>query len=360
MAEESYQERTEKATPKRRQDARKKGQVAQSREAASAAVLLLSLGVFFFAGQWMVTTMSEVTGEMLNRIAVGAIDDITDVSALFAAILKSFFKITLPLMAAVFVAGVGVNLVQSGFLLTAEPLAPKLSKINPLKGIQRIFSLKSLVELAKSLAKIAVVGVAAYFLIRSEIDQIPGLTLLPVSEIFRFTFRVAFKIALYVCLLLVLLAVLDYAYQRWEHEKNLKMTRQEVKDEQKQTLGDPKVKSRIRNIQMEMARRRMMAAVPEADVVIANPTHLAIALRFDPRNMIAPRVVAKGAGRIAERIKAVAAAADVPVVENKPLARSLYKMVDIDEFIPAELYRAVAEVLAYVYRLRGRNPDLSG
>lgn len=359
MAKDSYQERTEQATPKRRQEARKKGQVAQSREAASAAILLMGLGVFFFAGQWMLGSISDFTVGMLDRIGKGSMNDIADASALFAEILRAFVKITLPIMAVVFVAAIASILLQTGFLLTAEPLVPKLSKINPLQGIQRMFSLKSLVELVKSLCKILLIGMAAYLLIRSELDKIPGLALLTVPDIFRFTFRVAFKIALHVCLLLVLLAVLDYAYQRWEHEKSLKMTRQEVKDEQKQTLGDPKVKSRIRSIQMDMARRRMMAAVPEADVVITNPTHLAVALRFDVRNMIAPRVAAKGAGRIAERIKAVAAEHDVPVVENKPLARSLYKMVDIDETIPAELYRAVAEVLAYVYRLRGSRPDLS-
>lgn len=359
MAQESYQERTEKATPKRRQEARKKGQVAQSREAASAAILLMGLGVFFFAGRWMMISMTEVTVAMLDRIGDGSVEGIADAASLFAEILASFVKITLPVMTVVFLVAIAVSLMQTGFLLTAEPLIPKLSKINPLQGIQRMFSLKSLVELAKSLCKIFLVGGVAYLLIRGELDKIPGLALLAVPDIFVFTFRVAFKIALNVCLLLVLLAVLDYAYQRWEHEKNLKMTRQEVKDEQKQTLGDPKVKSRIRSIQMEMARRRMMSAVPEADVVITNPTHLAVALRFDARNMIAPRVVAKGAGRVAERIKAVAAANDVPVVENKPLARSLFKMVDIDEIIPAELYRAVAEVLAYVYRLRGSRPDFS-
>jgi flagellar biosynthetic protein FlhB len=169
---------------------------------------------------------------------------------------------------------------------------------------------------------------------------------------------VAFKICFNVCLALALLAILDYAYQRWEHEKSLKMTKQEVKDENKQTEGDPKVKARIRSIQMETARQRMMAAVPEADVVITNPTHLAVALRFDAARMIAPQVIAKGAGYVAERIKQIAAENDVPLVEDKPLARALYKIVDIGNTIPADLYKAVAEVLAYVYRLRGTRPTL--
>jgi len=182
----------------------------------------------------------------------------------------------------------------------------------------------------------------------------PELILCSVVDILAFTGWVAFKICLGACVTLIVLAALDYAYQRWEYEKSLRMTKQEVKDEYKQTEGDPNVKARIRSIQLETARRRMMEAVPEADVVITNPTHLAVALRFDAHKMAAPCVVAKGSGYVAERIKQIAEEHHVPIVENKPLARTLVKTVDIGDVIPVELYKAVAQILAYVYRLKGR------
>jgi len=174
-----------------------------------------------------------------------------------------------------------------------------------------------------------------------------------VGQILAFIARVALKVCFFVCLALIVLAVIDYVYQRWQHEKDLKMTKQEVKDELKQTYGDPKVKARIRGVQMDMARRRMMEAVPQADAVITNPTRLAIALKFNAREMIAPRVLAKGSGHIAHRIREIATEHQITIVEEKPLAQALFKMVDIGEYIPAELYRAVAEVLAYIYRLKG-------
>jgi flagellar biosynthetic protein FlhB len=224
--------------------------------------------------------------------------------------------------------------------------------------LKRLFSLRSLAELVKSIVKILFVAAVAYLMIKQDLDLIPTLTRQSVLDIFVFAARVAFKICFNVCLALVVLAILDFAYQRWEHEKSLRMTKQEVKDENKQTEGDPKIKARIRSIQMETARQRMMAAVPTADVVITNPTHLAVALRFDAARMIAPQVIAKGAGHVAERIKQIAAENDVPLVEDKPLARALYKIVEIGNTIPADLYKAVAEVLAYVYRLRGIRPTM--
>ena len=358
MAENSYQDRTEKATPKRRQDARKKGQVAQSREVPSVMILLMSLGVFFFGGSWMFWNLAGFTSDTLRSSAQLLITDIPDAKVFVFQTVRTIFKILLPLLLAVFVAGLAGNVIQSGFLLSSEALAPKWTKLNPASGLKRLFSLRSVVELVKSMTKIFFVATVAYLMIRQDLDLIPTLTRQSVPDIFAFAARMAFKICFNVCLALVLLAILDYAYQRWEHEKSLKMTKQEVKDENKQTEGDPKVKARIRSIQMETARQRMMAAVPEADVVITNPTHLAVALRFDAARMIAPQVIAKGAGYVAERIKQIAAENDVPLVENKPLARALYKIVNIGNTIPADLYKAVAEVLAYVYRLRGTRPTL--
>jgi len=209
------------------------------------------------------------------------------------------------------------------------------------------------VELGKSIMKLLIIGGISYGLIKAEMKGFPPLMQQGVGEIFLFIAQVAFKILFFVCLALIILALLDYIYQRWQFEQSIKMTKQEVKDEHKQVEGDPKVKSRIRKAQLEMAARRMMEAVPEADVVITNPVHLAVALKFEASEMVAPTVIAKGAGHIAERIKEIASEHQVPIVEDKPLAQTLFKMVEIGEFIPAELYRAVAEILAYVYRLKG-------
>ncbi|MFZ0132711.1 MAG: flagellar biosynthesis protein FlhB [Desulfobacterales bacterium] len=356
MAENSLQDRTEKATPKRRQDARKKGQVAQSREVSSVMILLMSLGVFSLGGSWMFWNLAGYMGDALRTAAQAQIADIPAATVFLIQVARIVFKVLLPLLLVVVVAGVAGNILQSGFLISTEALAPKWSKLNPVSGMKRLFSLRSLVELFKSIVKILFVATVAYLMVKQELDLLPSLMRQSVPDIFVFAARVAFKICLNVCLALILLTILDYAYQRWEHEKSLKMTKQEIKDENKQTEGDPKVKARIRSIQMEAARQRMMAAVPQADVVITNPTHLAVALRFDAARMIAPQVVAKGAGFVAERIRSIAVENDVPLVEDKPLARTLYKIVEVGHTIPADLYKAVAEVLAYVYRLRGLRP----
>jgi len=201
-------------------------------------------------------------------------------------------------------------------------------------------------------AALIIIGGVAVLVLSSEIDQAPNLVRLDISQILSFVGMVAFKICLYACLVLAVMAALDYAFQRWQHEEKLKMTKQEVKDEARQREGDPKVKARIRSVQIEMARRRMMEAVPGATVVVTNPTHLAVALKFEAAAMVAPQVVAKGAGHVAARIKELAKAHGVPVIEQKPLAQALFKAVEIGDFIPSNLYRAVAEILAYVYRLK--------
>ena len=319
-------------------------------------ILLTSLLVFFFAGGSMFRKLTEFTSAMFQQITLSPLTDITTTASFFANVFAFYAKVTLPLMLAILAAGVSAHIAQFGVLFTTETLTPKLSRLSPISGAKRLLSLRSLVELAKSVLKVVAIGAAAYFLIRSELQLMPELILGSVVDIMSFTGRVAFKISLGACVTLIVLAALDYAYQRWEYEKNLRMTKQEVKDEYKQTEGDPKVKARIRSIQLDVARRRMMEAVPEADVVITNPTHLAVALRFDASKMSAPCVVAKGAGHIAERIKTIANQHHVPIVENKPLARTLLSSVDIGDSIPVELYKAVAQILAYVYRLKGIQP----
>lgn len=353
MPEGKDQEKTEPATPKRREDSRKKGQVAQSREIPSALVLLSSLGVLFFSGSSIICSLSDFMGGIFRNI--GSLHHLQGVSlhSFLLEIFKHVLSILMPLMSAVLIGGITANLLQIGFLFTGEPLIPKLSKLNPLEGIKRLFSLKSLVELVKSLFKLLFVGFIAFVMIKGELENIPSLMQMSIGGTLSFIARVSFKICFYTCLTLIVLAALDYAFQRWQHEKGMRMTKQEVKDEFKQREGNPAVKARIKSIQREMAQRRMMESVPKADVVITNPTSLAIALKYDAKAMMAPQIIAKGAGLIAKRIKDIARENGVPLVEHKPLAQTLFKVVEIGGFIPANLYRAVAEILAYVYGLRG-------
>ena len=353
MPESGGQERTEKATAKRRQEARRKGQVAQSREIPSVLILMTAMGFFYFAGSWMFLNVAEVIGGVFERLDTLRFEAVSDASAFSAEIFKKALLILISFFVPVLIAGMAGNIGQIGLEFHGEPLRPKLRKLNPISGMKKFVSIKSLVELVKSIFKVAVVGAIAYGVIRTETAKFPGLMQQEVGDILFFIGKLAFKVFFFVCLALIILAILDYVYQRWQYEQDLKMTKQQVKDERKQQEGDPRVKSRIRKVQMEMAARRMMEAVPEADVVITNPIHLAVALQFDAAKMVAPVVVAKGAGQLAERIKEIARDHQVPIVEDKPLAQVLHKMVEIGEYIPVELYRTVAEVLAYVYRLQG-------
>jgi len=262
------------------------------------------------------------------------------------------FVLVFPLFLAALFVSLLVNYLQVGFVLSAESVQPKFSKIDPIQGFGRLFSIRSLVELVKNIFKIAIVGFAVYIIMRGEAERFVLLVDQSVWGILLYICGVSFKIILSVCLVLIVLAALDYAYQKWEFEKELRMTKQEIKDESKQSEGDPLIKARIRRLQREAARKRMMANVPKADVVITNPTHLAVALLYDQEKMSAPTVVAKGADFIAQNIKDIARKHHVPIVNNKPLAQVLYRKVDVDEIIPANLYRAVAEVLAFVYGMK--------
>jgi len=347
------QERNEQASPKRREEARSKGQVAQSREAVSAAILLSCTILFYFGSGAMVERLMDLTRWTLRDCGTTAVT-LTNIHSLLWGWSWKLLLIMGPLLLTVVAAGVLANYLQIGFIFSTEALAPKFDKIDPIKGFQRLFSLRSLVELAKSLVKMGVVAYVVWVTLKEELPNVIPLMEESVWGILLYTGRVSFKILITTCWILVVLAILDYIYQRWEYEKGLRMSKQEVKDEYKQTEGNPAVKARIRRIQREAARRRMMAAVPKADVVITNPTHLAVAVRYDPEKMYAPTVVAKGAGHVAEKIREIAAAHGVPVVENKPVAQLLYKTVDVDRAIPEDLYRAVAEILAYVYGLKER------
>jgi flagellar biosynthetic protein FlhB len=361
MPERRNQDKTEPATPKKLEDARKRGQVAVSREVPSVFILFMTLGVFFFLGGQMFQDLSDLMqGLLQNSIAVELHE--TSATELLSSVLGKVFWMLFPLTIAVLVAGIAANISQFGILFTVKPLVPRFSKMSPIRGLKRLFSLRSVVEVTKALFKILIIGVLAYATVQKHVARLPDLMQMAVLDILKFTGQVSLEICFYTFLALMVLAGLDYAYQRWQYENDLKMTKQEVKEELKHREGDPTVKARIKRAQIEISQRRMMADVPTADVVVTNPTHLAIALKFDTQAMDAPQVVAKGAGYIAARIKEVADASGVPVIEQKPLAQVLFKTVDIGELIPVSLYKAVAEVLAYVYRLKGmgRVQDVQG
>ena len=349
MAEENKdQEKTERASPKKREKARKKGQVVKSREVASVAVLLASLAFFWFGSSAMFAKIMALARWLITQSGQFNVN-CNNIQGLSVGIVYKIFAILIPLLLAAFFMALFANYVQVGFVLSSESVQPKLSKIDPIKGFKKLFSLRSFVELAKNIFKISIIGFIVYVTIKGEIQNFIPLMDQSVWGILICIAEVAFKIILRVCIALIILAVFDYIYQKWEFEKNLKMSKQEVKDEFKQSEGDPLVKATIKRLQRDAARKRMMASVPEADVVITNPTHLAVALCYDQASASAPKVVAKGAGFIAENIKDIAMKNNVPIVNNKPLARVLYKNVDVDEIIPSNLYKAVAEVLAFVY-----------
>lgn len=260
----------------------------------------------------------------------------------------------LPVVAAAALAGLAADLAQVGLNLTAHPLAPKLDRLDPVAGIKRIVSRRALVELCKSLAKITVVAAAAYSAVAPQLKLFGGMSLLGLEQGMSLAGGLAWQVASRTLAALFLVAAADYAYQRWEHEQSLRMTREEVKRELKETDGDPKLRARIRRRQREISRRRMMAAVPKSDVIITNPSHYACALVYKGGEMRAPRLVAKGKDHTALRIREVGREHRVPVVSDAPLARALFSSVEIGDEVPPELYRAVAEVLAFVYRLKGR------
>lgn len=351
MAEEQDQERNEEASPKRREEARKKGQVAKSQEVVSVSVLLGCVLFFYFGAGGMVHGLSALMTRYLRESATTTLTEST-VQGLVMGYVYDGFVLVFPFLLTVFLAALAANYLQVGFLYATEALQPKFSKISPLKGFKRLLGLRSLTELFKNTFKLVIVGSVAYWTVAGEIDSLTPLMDQSIWGILIYIGDIAFKIIIRTCWVLIVLAILDYLYQRWEFERGLKMSKQEVKDEYKQTEGDPLLKGRIRRLQREMARRRMMGKVPEADVVITNPDHIAVALKYEAMKIGAPVVIAKGAELLAQKIKELARANGVPVIENKPLARLLFKTVELDHAIPENLYKAVAEVLAYVYSLK--------
>lgn len=354
---EDRSNKTEAATPKRKEEARKEGQVAVSRDLSTAAVLLGGIGLLAVMLPAGVHKMTEMTRQGLTlSFPLDFYEgmSIEQVSSIVIHAGITVATLSLPVVAGILLMGGGASLLQTGLLWRAKAVQPDVGRVNPMKGLSRMVSLRSVMELVKGLLKIAIVTGVGLWVARYDVLQIPGLIEFDVGTVLQVTGGLSLKVSLAVAGAIAVLAGFDYAYQRYEWERSLRMSKEEIKEEHKATEGDPLIKSRVRTIQRETAKKRMLAAVKTADVVITNPTHLAVALKYDTASMGAPVVVAKGAGLIAERIRELARHHGVPVVEHKFVARTLFKLVDIGNEIPNELYRAVAEILAFVYRARGR------
>jgi flagellar biosynthetic protein FlhB len=351
MADEAYQDRTEEPTPKRKAEAREKGQIARSKDLSASLVLISSLGVLTFWSSSMGAKSAALVRISLEGLRPGLVTP-TSVSTLFLKSGLAMGQILAPIWLCLVVTAIAANCLQGGFLFSTERLTPDLTRIQLFGGLKRLFSGKSLVELAKSLLKVGFIGLLVYSFFKSRFMSFLTLTHQDTGQLLSLLKSTSFQLSGKVVVLLLFLGVADYFYQRYLFKKNLRMTKQEVKDEMRQVEGDPRVKARMKSLMRQLASRRMMAAVPEADVVVTNPTHLAIALKYDSATMIAPQVVAKGRGFVAMKIIALAQEAGVPRVENRALARSLFRQVEVGETIPTSLYRAAAEVLAYIYSLK--------
>ena len=347
-------ERTEAATPRRREQAREDGKAVRSREVILTAVFLSNVLFLSFAGQSVYTQMLTLTREAF--LSLGEIEvSLTGVSHLYVRYLNHLGSMLWPLLLTIFGLTLGCHVLQTGLLFSLHGLAPQWSHLNPAQGLQRILSMQGLSELVKSLLKLALMGYVTYKTIAAEVGNFLMLQARDVMSIAQYIGASSMHVCVRASYVMVLLAVIDYVWQRWQFEKSLRMSKQEIKEENKSQEGDPQIKARIRSIMREMARKRMMQEVPKATVVVTNPTHLAIALAYRRDEMVAPQVVAKGAGYVAERIKAIAQEHAIPLVENKPVAQQLYKTVDLGGAVPEGLYKAVAEILAYVYRLDKRD-----
>jgi flagellar biosynthetic protein FlhB len=345
-------EQTEKATPKRRHEAREKGQVAKSPDLAGAAVFLAGVFVLHALLPRAMSSLSGVVQEILWRIHEHQDFTITSSWMLFARGFGGLALFLGVLFAAALIAAVGTNAMQTGFLVSLTPLKPSFNRINPLSGFQRLFSKQVLANFAKQILKLLAVILILWTSIGANVDTLMMLGQMPPANTVNFAGNLIFDIGWKFGFLLVVVGFLDYAYEKWQYEENMKMSKQEVKDEYRQSEGSPELKAAVKRRQREFARRRMMAAVPKATVVVTNPTHFAVALAWDELKMEAPVVTAKGADLVAKRIREIAKENGVPIMENPPLARTLYAKVELDQAIPPNLYAAVAQVIAFVFKLK--------
>ena len=356
MPEQSAGEKTEPATPRRREEVRKKGQVAKSVDLTSAIVLLAAMLSLYFLTPTLLRTLTDLTRSYIASAATMRIDVTTAPALMMKAILQAGAFFT-PFMLILVGAATLSNVAQIGFKFSGYPLTPRLEKLNPISGFQRMFSARAFVDLMKSIFKLFIVGLIAYLTIRSEFQRLISLSNADVWGAWAFLGNMCFTLGMRIAIAFLMLGLIDYGFQRYQFEQDIKMTKEEIRQEVKDFEGDPQIRARLRRMRRQMAISRMMAEVPRAAVVVTNPTELAIALQYDNEKSPAPVVVAKGARLMAERIRELAAGAGVPIVENAPLAQVLYKSVEVGGYIPERLYRAVAEVLAYVFQIDRRSRE---
>lgn len=351
-AESNGQEKTEQPTGKRRRDARKKGNVFQSKDICTVVMLV---GVFLMM-KFMIPYIYTVSRGYMEWIINGIGQDVEDMFSVKLALvfMSALLRCALPLLLCAMLLGILSHGVQTRFNVSFYPVKPKFSKLNPINGIKNMFTMKRVVELLKNLIKIALLLVLLYNIVIDDVVQMARMVDMRPLNSAAFMFSMIFNLVMKVCLAFAVVAFFDYLYQRWEYEKDLRMTKQEVKDEFKQTEGNPQIKGRIRSLQRQMAMSRMIQKVPQADVIIRNPTHYAIALKYDPHVSSAPIVLAKGQNELALRIVKVGEENGVFITENRPLARDLYESCELDREIPAEFYGAVAEILVYIYKASHR------
>lgn len=353
MAEQGFQEKSEKATPRQREKTREEGRVAKSNDLNAAVMTCLGFGSLLAIGPYMVDQVMMMFRHMLSNAPVIAAEDPTFVK-IFGDSLLRFFTVMAPMFVLLVIFGVLVNIAQVGFKITPKAIKPKFEKLDVLKGLKQKLSVRTLVIAVRDTIKMFIVGFVAYKALESEYENFFMLPDMDVIQLAAMMANTALWVGLKIGAAMLFIAVVDYAYQRYEFEKSIKMSKQDIRDEYKTTDGNPQIKARVRQIQREMSRARMMEEVARADVVVTNPTHIAVALKYDRDSMAAPLVLAKGERLIAEKIKEIAREHGIPVVEDKPLARTLFKLCEIGQAVPDTLFRAVAELLAYVYRLKGK------
>ena len=346
------EEKTEKGSPKKKEDSRKKGQVMQSKEINTAASLMASVLALKYSGGFMFTTVTEATYFFKDLFYSNILDDSNGGYMVLLYMIMFVTKAVVIVIGVGFVAAFISAKLQVGNLFTTDTLKFKPERLNPIEGFKKMFSMRTFVELIKSLLKIGIVGAVGYNYLSNNIGLVLKSSQLTPIQYSYMVFELSINLAIRMTLAITVIAILDFFYQRYDYDKNLKMSKQEVKEEYKQSEGDPQIKSKIKEKQRQAAMRRMMQEIPKADVIITNPTQFAIAIKYDEEKYEAPYVVAKGSNIIAQNIKDRAKISNIPIIENKPLAQALYKEIEIGQMISSELYEAIAEVLAYVYSLR--------
>lgn len=352
-------EKTEDATPKKLEDARKEGQVAKSREVGLGlsllAMFLMLKAVCGWIGKRFIECFSMIYYKIPDAVTLpGSTIPVTTLEAVLRNTMLRTLLLLAPFLLVGFVVAFLGDVIQVGWKVTYKPLQPKFNKMNPVSGMKKIISGRSILELAKAIIKIGLIGLLVYQTLKNQIGSILLMYDMPLMQAVTLTGNIVIDLGIKISVFYMVIAGLDFLYQKWKFKEDMKMTKQEVKEEMKNAEGDPQIKGKIRQRMREASRRRMMQAVPEADVVITNPTHFAVAIKYDADNYAAPMVTAKGEDFLAQKIKEAAREAGVEIVENKPLARMLYANVEIGELVPPELYQAVAEVLAMVYHAQGR------